>query len=109
MVVVLPSDTTLKICPAECHEVNVDGWRVFHNVLDPRKIGPPVVPIPVRRTSSYRVTTGSVAEDSELRRIVSLEIDEATSQLLPTSGDSASVLKPDCRTAAQQPTAVAQR
>jgi len=40
-------------------------------------IGAPGVPIPVHRTSSYWVTTGSEAEDRELRRVVSLEIDEA--------------------------------
>ena len=39
MVVVLPSDTTLKICRAECHEVNVDGWKVFHNVLVLARLG----------------------------------------------------------------------
>lgn len=72
-------------------------------------IGAAGVPIPVHRTSNYWGTTGSEAEDRELRRIVSLEIDEATSHLLPTSGHSPSALKPDCRTAAQQSTALAQR
>ena len=83
-------------------------WNDVH-AYSINMIGPPGVPIPVRRTSSYRVTTGSVAEDSVLRRIVSLEIDEATSQLLPTSGDSPSVSKQDCRTAAQPATTMAQR
>jgi hypothetical protein len=39
-------------------------------------IGAPGVPIPGRETSKYSVTTGSEAEDRELRRIVSVEIDE---------------------------------
>jgi hypothetical protein len=60
-------------------------------------IGAPGVPIPVQRTSNYWVTTGSEVEDRELRRVVSLEIDEA----LPTSGYSPSALRPECRTAAQ--------
>ena len=60
-------------------------------------IGAPGVPIPVHRTSNYWVTTGSEAEDRELRRVLSLEIDEA----LPTSGYSPSASRPDCRTAAQ--------
>ena len=64
-------------------------------------IGAPGVQIPIHRTSNYRVTTCSEAEDRELRRVVSLEIDEATSQLLPTSAYPRSALKPDCRTAAQ--------
>ena len=33
-------------------------------------IGAPGVPIPVHRTSSHSVTTGSEAEDRELRRVV---------------------------------------
>jgi hypothetical protein len=72
-------------------------------------IGAPGVPIPVHRTSKYWVTTGSEAEDSELRRIVSLEIDEASSQLIRRSGNSPSALTPACRTAAHEPTAKAQR
>jgi len=47
-----------------------------------RMIGPPGVPIPVHRASNHWVTTGSEAEDRDLRRIVSLEIDEASSQLV---------------------------
>ena len=60
-------------------------------------IGPPGVPIPVHRTSNYWVTTGSEAEDRELRRIVSLEIDEASSQLDPTVEYLPSALNAECR------------
>lgn len=45
-------------------------------------LGAQGVPIPVHRTSKYWMTTGSDAEDRELRRLVLLEIDEASSQLL---------------------------
>lgn len=72
-------------------------------------IGAPGVPIPGRRTSKYWVTTGSEAEDGELRRIVSLEIDAASSQLIRTGEYSPSALKPDCRTAPQELTAKAER
>ena len=72
-------------------------------------IGAPGVPIPGRRTSNYWVTTGSEAEDHELHRIVPLEIDEASSQLIRTGGYSPSALKPDCRTAPQELTAKAER
>src|SRR5215467_3609618 len=58
-------------------------------------IGPPGVPIPVHRASNYSVTTHSEAEDQELRRLVSLEIDEASSQRLPTGDDSLAGL-PEC-------------
>jgi hypothetical protein len=71
-------------------------------------IGPPGVPIPVHRTSNYWVTTGSEAEDRELRRIVSLEIDEASSQLVPTGESSPLDLNPECRSAGQAETAKAQ-
>jgi len=64
-------------------------------------IGPPGVPIPLHRTSNYWVTTGSEAEDQELRRIVSVEIDEASSHLNPTSDYSPLVLNPECRNAGQ--------
>ena len=47
-------------------------------------IGASGVPIPGHRSSKYRLTTGSAAEDSELRRIVSVEIDEASSQIIRT-------------------------
>ena len=53
-----------------------------------------LAPIPVHRTSNYRVTTGSEAEDRNLRRIVSLEIDPASTHLV-----SASNL--ECRAAAR--------
>lgn len=64
-------------------------------------IGAPGVPIPIHRTSKYWVTTGSEAEDHELRRIVSLEIDEARSQ-------SVSAPNAECGDAGQGPTANAQ-
>jgi hypothetical protein len=70
-------------------------------------IGPPGVPIPVHRSSNYWVTTGSEAEDQELRRIVSLEIDEAGSHLIPTSEYSPSAANPECR-AGEEPIANAQ-
>jgi hypothetical protein len=71
-------------------------------------IGPPGVPIPLHRTSNYWVTTGSEADDRDLRRIVSLEIDEASSQLNPTSEYSPLALNPDCQEASQERTAQAQ-
>jgi hypothetical protein len=73
-----------------------------------RMIGTPGVPIPVHRSSKYWVTTGSEEEDRELRRIVSLEIDEASSQFVPTGEYSTSALSPECRSAGQEPTAKAQ-
>ena len=48
-------------------------------------IGPQGVPTPVHRTSNYRVTTGSEAEDRDLRRIGSLEIDHASTHLVSAS------------------------
>jgi len=63
-----------------------------------RMIGAPGAPI--HRTTKYWVTTGSDAEDRELRQIVSLEIDEASSQLIPAGEYSPSTLKPDCRNVA---------
>ena len=71
-------------------------------------IGTLGVPIPAHRTSNYSVTTGSEAEDRELRRIVSLEIDEVSSQLIPTGEYSPSALSPECHYAGQKPTAKAQ-
>ena len=71
-------------------------------------IGAPGVPIP-GRTSKHWVTTGSEADDRELRRMVSLEIDETSSQLIRTDGHSPSALTPSCRTAPQEFTAKAQR
>jgi len=68
-------------------------------------IGPLGVPVPVRRTSNYRVTTGSEVEDRELLRILMLEIDEARSQLLPTAGQSSTRLAPKCRPAIEALTA----
>lgn len=64
-------------------------------------IGPPGVPIPVHRTSNYWVTTGSKAEDRDLRGIVLLEIDEASSQVV-------SAANPQCRDAGQESTEKAQ-
>ena len=69
-----------------------------------RMIGPPGVPIPVHPTSKYWVTTGSEMEDSELRRIVSLEVNEASSQFTRTDRNSALALRSDCRTAVQDAT-----
>jgi len=63
-------------------------------------IGAPGVPIPVHPTSNYWVTTGSEAEDSELRRVVSVEFDAATSQVA-TSGYSPAASELDCEPAAQ--------
>ena len=77
----------------------IEFWYDVH-VYSISMIGAAGVPIPVHRTSNYWVTTGSEEEDRELRRVVSLEIDEVASQFL-TSGYSPSALKPDCRTAAQ--------
>lgn len=71
-------------------------------------IGAPGVPIPVHQASSYWVTTGSEAEDRELRRAVSLEIDEATAELV-LSGFSPLALNPECQTTGHEPTAKAQR
>jgi hypothetical protein len=71
-------------------------------------IGAPGVPIPVHRTSNYWVTTGSEAEDRELRRIVSLEIDEASSQSVHSGEYSPSVLNPECRDGSQERNAKAQ-
>ena len=70
-------------------------------------IGAPGVPIP-GRTSKHWVTTGSEADDRELRRMVSLEIDEISSQLIRTVRYSPLALKPECRTALQEFTAKAQ-
>jgi hypothetical protein len=72
-------------------------------------IGAPGVPIPGRRTGKYWVTTGSEAQDRELRRIVALEIDESSSQLIRTGGYSPSAVRPDCRTAPQRLTTKAER
>jgi hypothetical protein len=71
-------------------------------------IGASGVPIPGRRTSKYSVTTGSEVEDRELRRTVSLEIDESRSQVIRTTEYSRSALELDCRNADQKPTANAQ-
>jgi hypothetical protein len=65
-------------------------------------VGAPGVPIPIHRTSKYWVTTGSEAEDRELRRMASLVIDEASSHLIRTGEYSPSTLKPNCRTALQE-------
>lgn len=67
-------------------------------------IGLPGVPIPLHRTTNYRVTTGSEAKDRELRRMVSLEINEATSPLVPIDEDSPSALRPSFPTLAREPT-----
>jgi hypothetical protein len=72
-------------------------------------IGAPGAPIPTHRTANYWVTTGSEAEDRELRRLVSLEIDNVSSQLTLTSGYSSSPLETDCLPADPGPTVKAQR
>ena len=72
-------------------------------------IGAPGAPIPVHRSSNYSVTTGSEAEDRELRRLVSLEIDDVSSQQIPTGGYSSSPLKTVCLPADPDPTIKAQR
>ena len=64
-----------------------------------RMIGPTGVSVPVHRTSSYRVTTGSDAEDHELLRILMLEIDETRSHLLPTVEHSPVGLAAECQPA----------
>lgn len=64
-------------------------------------IGAPGEPIPGRRASKYWVTTGSELNDRELRRTVSLEIAEASSQLIRTGGYFPSALT-GCRTAPQE-------
>lgn len=72
-------------------------------------IGAPGAPIPVHRTSNYWMTTGSEAEDRELRRLVSLEIDDVSSQQIPTGGYSSSPLKIVCLPADPAPVIKAQR
>lgn len=72
-------------------------------------IGPPGAPIPGRETSKYWVTTGSAAEDRDLRRIVSLEIDQARSQMIRTAGRSPSAINSNCRPAPQELTAQAEQ
>jgi len=72
-------------------------------------IGAPGAPIPVHRTSTYWVTTGSEAGDGELRRLVSLEIDRVSSQLALTGGYSSSSMKTGCLATGQDPTIQAQR
>jgi hypothetical protein len=71
-------------------------------------IGPPGVPIPVHQASNYWMTTGSEAEDRELRRIVSLEIDEANSQLIRAGEYSPLALNLGCRNAGEERTATDQ-
>jgi hypothetical protein len=72
-------------------------------------IAPPGAPIPGHRTGNYWVTTGSEAGDRELRRLVSLEIDDVSSQLTLTGGYSSSTLNTGCLPADQEPTIKAQR
>jgi hypothetical protein len=97
---------------ATVKQARVSGQTGFWNDVRSYSIsmiGPPGVPIPLHRTSNYWVTTGSEAEDRDLRRIVSVEIDEASSQLVPTTEYSPSGLNPECRNAGQEPTAKAQQ
>jgi phosphopantetheinyl transferase (holo-ACP synthase) len=82
-------------------QVGLSAQTGFWNdvrVYSTSMIGAPGVPIPGRRTGMYWVTTGLEAEDDELRRVVSLEIDEASAQLIPTGGYPPSALIGDCRT-----------
>jgi hypothetical protein len=72
-------------------------------------IGSPGVPIPVHRPRKYWVTTGSEAEERELRRIVFLEIDEAGSHVIPRGGLSPVGLAPVCPVPAGESTADAQQ
>jgi hypothetical protein len=72
-------------------------------------IGTPGVSIPGRETSKYWVTTGSEAEDRDLRQLVSLEIDEARSQSIRPAGYSPSAIDPNCRIASQELTRQAER
>jgi hypothetical protein len=67
-------------------------------------IGAPGVPIPGDRISKYRVTTGSEAEDRELRQIVWFEIEESRSHMTRTAEYSPSAQKLHCG-AAQELTA----
>ena len=69
-----------------------------------RMITPQGVRIPVHRTGKYWITTGSEVEDQELRRIVSLEIDEASSQLVSTGEYSPLALNVECPNAGQERT-----
>jgi hypothetical protein len=73
----------------------------WNDVLDysTRMIGSTGVSVPVHQTSNYRVTTGSDAEDHELLGILTLQIDEARYQLLPTAEHSPGGLPPECQPA----------
>ena len=73
-----------------------------------RMIGQPGVPIPIHQTSNYWITTGSEADDRDLRRTVAVEIDEASSQLIRTGEYSPSPLTVECRNADQEQTAKSQ-
>jgi hypothetical protein len=97
---------------ATVRQAGVSAQSGFWNdlrVYSFRMIGTPGVPIPIHQTSKYWVTTGSKAEDDELRRMVSLNIDEASSQLIRRDRNSPSASTSDCRTAAHESTAKAQR
>jgi hypothetical protein len=72
-------------------------------------IGAPGVPIPVHRPTNYWVTTGSEVGDRGLRRIVAVEIDEASSPSTRKDSKFASGLTSGCQTVAQEPTVKAQR
>jgi hypothetical protein len=82
-----------------------DDVRVFSNSM----IGTPGAPNPVHRSTNYWVTTGAEAEDRELRRLVSLEIDDVSSQMTLTDGYSSLALKPGCLPADPEPTIKAER
>ena len=72
-------------------------------------IAAPGTPVPGHRTGNYWVTTGSEGGDRELRRLVSLEIDDVSSQLTLTGGYSSLALNISCLPADQEPIAKAQR
>jgi hypothetical protein len=97
---------------AAVRRAGVSAQREFWNDVRAYSItliGPPGVPIAGRETTKYWVTTGSESEDRELRRSVSLEIDEARSQLIRTAGYSPSAIDGNCRTAPQELTTQAER
>ena len=57
------------------------GFWVDMRAYSSQMIGKPGVPIPGHRVSTYWITAGSKAEDDELRRLVALQLDEATTEV----------------------------
>jgi len=74
-----------------------------------RMIGGSGVKIPGRQISKYSMTTGSDAADRDLRRIVSLEIDESRSDLMQTGTYSVSASDLGCQAQQESLTAIATR